>query len=466
MKSDTVWDGRIKLLSAICGLVAVAAGALALAGWISGILSLAGFAPNRIPMAPSTALFFMLFGIAVLLRLYLPQSRPAWWTCTLINAAGGVVALLLAILSSLEIHPAFEHIGMTISGTVGANPIGHMSPFTGLCFVIASLSYLGSASVSPSRHWRATAAWWLASLLIVASTVFLLAYLYGTPLLYGGPVIPPAVTTSTAFFALGIALLALSAPMAKLPYRINGTEKSAIRLLFGVFVILACGILVAGYLYFRHFEERYRLEAESRLSAIADMKVAELVLWRRERQGDGAVIHGNPAFSALVRRFFSNPGDQAAARELKEWISRIQDAYQYDKVFLLDTRNAERISSSTIREPVSPYLAHNAAEALRSGKVLFVDFHRHSKDEPIRLSLLVPIFDETEARRALGVLVLRIDPGQYLYPFISRWPTPSKSAETLLVRREGNEVVYLNELRFNRKAPLSLRLPLARRNLP
>jgi signal transduction histidine kinase len=465
MKSDTVWGSRFKLLSAICGFVAVAAGALALAGWISGFLFLAGLASDRIPMAPNTALFFIFYGSAILLRVFLPQSRPAWWTGMLINMAGGVLALLLLVLSSLGIHPVIEHTGIVISGTLGAIPLGHMSPVTAFCFVIASLSFLGSASVPPGRNRRATAAWWLSALLLAINAILFLAYLYGSPLLYGGTLIPPAATTIAAFIALGMALLTFSAPWAGLPYRLNGTEKSAIRLLIGVFVMLACGIMVAGYLYFHHYEERYRLEAESRLSAIAEMKVAELVLWRKERQGDGAVIQGNPAFSALVRRLFSNSGDRAAARELNAWISRIQDAYKYDKVFLLDTRNAERISSSTVREPVSPYLAHNASEALRSGEVMFVDFHRHDKDDPIYLSVIVPIFDGTEGRRALGVLVLRIDPGRYLYPFISRWPTPSSSAETILVRRDGDEVVFLNELRFDRKAPLSIRFPLTHKEL-
>ncbi len=57
--------------------------------------------------------------------------------------------------------------------------------------------------------------------------------------------------------------------------------------------------------------------------------------------------------------------------------------------------------------------------------------------------------------RPLGVLKLRIDPHAYLYPFIQRWPTPSETAETLLVRREGNEVVFLNELKFQKDTALS-----------
>jgi len=31
----------------------------------------------------------------------------------------------------------------------------------------------------------------------------------------------------------------------------------------------------------------------------------------------------------------------------------------------------------------------------------------------------------------------------YLYPCLSRWPTPRETAETLLVRREGNDALFL-----------------------
>lgn len=59
-----------------------------------------------------------------------------------------------------------------------------------------------------------------------------------------------------------------------------------------------------------------------------------------------------------------------------------------------------------------------------------------------------------------------IDPENYLYPSIERWPTLSRTAETLLVRRDGNDVLFLNELRFQKNTALSMRFPLTRTELP
>ena len=79
---------------------------------------------------------------------------------------------------------------------------------------------------------------------------------------------------------------------------------------------------------------------------------------------------------------------------------------------------------------------------------------------------MAPILDESHGGRVIGILVLRIDPEIYLYPFIRRWPTASRTAETLLIRRDGNSVLYLNELRFQKETALRLRISLENKDVP
>jgi PAS domain S-box-containing protein len=66
----------------------------------------------------------------------------------------------------------------------------------------------------------------------------------------------------------------------------------------------------------------------------------------------------------------------------------------------------------------------------------------------------------------VAVLLLRTDPESSLYPLVQSWPTPSPSAETLLVRQEGEEIVFLNTLRHGAAPPLTIRIPLARTDVP
>jgi PAS domain S-box-containing protein len=81
------------------------------------------------------------------------------------------------------------------------------------------------------------------------------------------------------------------------------------------------------------------------------------------------------------------------------------------------------------------------------------------------MALAVPLMGSSSSE-PFGALLLKIDPERFLYPLIQFWPVPSRSAETLLVRREGNDVVYLNELRHRRGTALKLRFPVAHLELP
>jgi PAS domain S-box-containing protein/putative nucleotidyltransferase with HDIG domain len=56
--------------------------------------------------------------------------------------------------------------------------------------------------------------------------------------------------------------------------------------------------------------------------------------------------------------------------------------------------------------------------------------------------------------------VLRVDPTRYLYGQIQRWPLQAQNGETLIVRREGDEVMFLSELRYHPGSGLTLRMPV------
>jgi PAS domain S-box-containing protein len=233
-----------------------------------------------------------------------------------------------------------------------------------------------------------------------------------------------------------------------------------------IFVLLAAGIVTVGCRYYRNYERQFRAEAERQLSAIAELKADELAQYRKERLGDATSFFKNAVFSGLVRRFFEHPEDTEAQEQLRAWLDKYQTYYQYDCVFLLDAQGVERMSTPVTAVPVSAVVSRRVAEILRSQEIGFQDFHRHEHNQRIYLTLLVPILDESDANHPLGVLALRIDPETYLYPFIKRWPTPSLTGETLLVRRDGNDVLFLNDLKFQTNTALNLRISIENTNVP
>lgn len=225
-----------------------------------------------------------------------------------------------------------------------------------------------------------------------------------------------------------------------------------------IFTLLVTGMVIAGYTSYQNYKQQFRIQVERQLMAIADLKVGELEQWRAEHFGDARILQGNPDFSDLAARFLQNPQSAEAEQRLRNWLALYQAYGQYDVIRLHDLQGKTLLTVSLTGEtPISLPVIDRIPEAIKSNKPIMVDFYRNEPDGPAYLTLLVPIVSEGQP---LGVLSMRINPRTYLYPFIQRWPVPSQTAETLLVRRDGNSVLFLNELKFKPDAALNLRISL------
>ncbi len=233
-----------------------------------------------------------------------------------------------------------------------------------------------------------------------------------------------------------------------------------------IFAFLSTGILIAGYVFYSSYEKNYRSQVEYQLSAIADLKAGELIQWRKERIGDANLLFRNPAFSNLVQRYLEHPDDTDVQAQLRSWLYHYLQIGQYEKIMLLDTSGAGRIIIPETSEPIPQHILQDADLALRSGKLTVSDLHFHDESSQPHMMILVPVFKEKDDNVPLGVVALLIDPYRYLYPLIGRWPTVSATAETLIVRRDGDDVLFLNELKYEKDAALKLRIPLAQTEVP
>lgn len=246
--------------------------------------------------------------------------------------------------------------------------------------------------------------------------------------------------------------------------------KHALAVYAFIFLLLALSIALGGYFSYRNFGKEFRRQAENQISAIAELKAAELEDWRRERLVDAQSFYRNSVFSGLVENYFENPADVEIRKQIISRLGYYQTYADYDELCLLDITGTHMLvipSNSEEFEKADALLRKEAAASLESGDIVFLDFQRDPNvEDEIYISILIPIFAEQDDRRPLGVLVLRINPEAYLYPYINQWPIPSNTAETVLVRRDGEDVLFLNELRFKQDAALDLRYPLTRTDLP
>lgn len=241
-------------------------------------------------------------------------------------------------------------------------------------------------------------------------------------------------------------------------------ENSVPRFLLIALVLLVAAILVAGYYCFQDQRKQLVQEKFDDLATVADLKVHQLAKWRSERLMDAYYFKENGEFAKGVEQYAKRPESVHERRKLLEWLTPLLKNPEYRLVVLFDAKGMELVRVGEQNETVGRFAWESIHRAHRAGAVILSDFH-YGVQSHIHLDMPVPLaVNSGSGEKVVGTLLLRIDPWHRLYPLVQSWPAPSRTAETLLVRRDGEEVLLLNELRHRKGTALVLRLPVSSRS--
>ncbi len=447
--------------------LALAAGALAglaLLGTFMGLRPLAALGPGLVPMSPLGALLVLLL-VAILL------SRQVWPDAAAVRRLARLLAALVALycLNALAGHvqggtTAFE--GWLLQRWPG---LQLTSLLTDLSLLGAALALLGLGT-SKGVAWRLRQGAALAALApTLIGLVALVSYAAGAPLMYGSGRIPMSLPAAGCALALGLALQLAAGwgtwPLAAFPSgatRDRGWRVFGLRLRgLGLFLGIGLLILAGGSYYLRGQLREVRTQAQAELTAISLLKARQISAWYGERRGNAERIAHGALIQAQLRRFLANEPSAPSEADVRAWMAALQQG-SYRRVVLFDGQGRVRLTAPAEAPLGAADLDLAEVQTALQAKDVFIrDLHRHSGQADIHLSFWVPLGGGGSKPRAAGALLLMVDPRQFLYPLVESWPTSSASAETLLVRREGEDVLFLNELRHQRSTALTLRQPLA-----
>jgi signal transduction histidine kinase len=234
-----------------------------------------------------------------------------------------------------------------------------------------------------------------------------------------------------------------------------------------IFLVLAAGIMVSGYLYYAQQEEQLKKEAGNNISSIAELKTKEIMRWKRGRMGDASVFVENPLIKEAMSKISDGKNGRETRQALLSAMESLRKHSEYENIYLLDIKGNPVVSTSDSREKIGEYARELAIESMHSRQLIFSDLHRGKDVKHIHIGMVAPVIAyKGKAVQVYGAFLFRIDPSKFLFPLIQSWPVPSQTAETLLVRKEGNDVLFLNELRHRKDTALNLRIPLNGKELP
>jgi PAS domain S-box-containing protein len=234
-------------------------------------------------------------------------------------------------------------------------------------------------------------------------------------------------------------------------------------------VIAVLAVIAAAAWYYDVERGRAEKDAGQDLAAVAGMQVKQIATWRGERVGDGHALRSD-AFLAAAARVLEGRGTRSDAALISGGASRLSEAFFYSGASLIDRGGSVRYSSrgnpggGAAVEPGNAE-RRNAGAGIAALVVAAIE-HGDSVISDLALENGRPIMHIAAPVRDLGALVLDIDPDRFLYPYLEAWPGNSATAESYLVRREGQEIVYLSPRRNLPGAPLFQRRGIEDMTLP
>ena len=233
-----------------------------------------------------------------------------------------------------------------------------------------------------------------------------------------------------------------------------------------MFVVGLVILLTGGVWFYRSQERHLRAGAEEDLAAVARLKVEQIAQWRTERLGDAAVVSESPFVADVLRQWLADPRPELSGSILVHFRS-LQKHYYYRNVLLVGVDGRVHLTLTGGPGQLHEDALRCLAEAFSRRRPVLSDLHSGPGDLSPHLDVIAPLFAGAAGAGApAGAVILQSEARQFLYPIIESWPGRSPSAETLLVRRDADSVLFLNELRHRRDTAFKLRIPLSRTDVP
>lgn len=232
-----------------------------------------------------------------------------------------------------------------------------------------------------------------------------------------------------------------------------------------LFVALALVVPLIGWAIVAVHGPQSEGQAYDDLQAVAELKAEQIENWMAERKADAATLGAEEALAAQIDRFAQAGRGAKFPAGASSRLDRMRREYGYDTILVLDP-SGRLLHALCEHRHESPALQDLLTQSIASGQVRRSDLYRDAGGRAY-MDWIVPVVETGSAdKRVAATIVLRAAAGKFLFPLIQRWPGMSPSAETLLVRREGESVLFLNSLRHIEGAALQKRQALSELTLP
>jgi PAS domain S-box-containing protein len=225
-------------------------------------------------------------------------------------------------------------------------------------------------------------------------------------------------------------------------------------------------LLAGGGWYYRMQQQHSLKQVIASLETTSQLKVSQLVAWRSALMREATAMMRSPYYINVANQWKDGPRPEDRGGILSR-LQTAKDNYLYRDVLYVGVEGKVYLSLNNTPVSVHEMSLQALAEAFRTGKRVMTDLYLPSGGSNPQLDVVMPFYaGNVNPPVPVCAFIFQYDAPRFLYPIIQFWPVPSRTAETLLVRRDGDSVLYVSELRHKKGGALTARVPLSRRDVP
>lgn len=232
-------------------------------------------------------------------------------------------------------------------------------------------------------------------------------------------------------------------------------------------LLLAFAFALIGAIAYGVARQAVTQSAAMEMRSIARLKQVQIEQWLDERRDELRLIITSQLALGLKQWLDGGMHDEELRAGLNNHLIYLGNSRE--RALGLRSATDGRQLLGTTRYQDLPQVRALSLQAASRCELTLEDMHvaEGKTSSGFEVGLFGPVCDAGSANqdRSLAIIQLSFDPGERLFPLLQMWPGSSPSAETQVVRMEGEELVFLNPLRHAAQPPLALRLPRSSENL-
>lgn len=213
------------------------------------------------------------------------------------------------------------------------------------------------------------------------------------------------------------------------------------------YLIFTASVLVvfAAVYFYKTQKSRTIRQVYNELNLITSLKTEEIRKWRFEHIRDANIISGYVPYGRIASLFTGSESDEEISAEISHRLGLFIKDYDYHSVVIIDNKGKIKFTYPESGQS-SGKLQFQPLPGFKSGQIDFSDLH-YSDDLPfLHMDISIPVIPQVyKGTTGFGTIILRIDPKISLFPILGLDPSSGRTAETLLIRRDGDSVTYLSK---------------------